>query len=81
MEPAAGWPRERAGRSPVNSVQAEPTTPNARNCAYQSPDIRVPWMVEDRTHFGVLDNLAGIHHRHAIGELRMHGHVVRDNDQ
>ena len=38
-------------------------------------------MVEDRTHFGVLDNLAGIHHRHAIGELRMHGHVVRDNDQ
>ena len=59
---------------------AELPTPSARtrDCAEEPLRVRVTRIVEDRVATLLLHHFAGVHHRHAIAELRDHTKVVGD---
>jgi hypothetical protein len=63
---------------PRDDAQLSTTRPCARDRTEESLRVRVSWVVKDRVATLLLHHLAGIHHRHAIAELRDHAKVMRD---
>ena len=62
-------------RKPVGPRHVEP-----RDRAEQSPRVRVLGVVEDLVERALLDDPAGVHHEHPVGDVGHHAEVVRHED-
>ncbi len=50
----------------------------ARNRAQQRRGVWMHWLVKNRVHIRFFDDLAHVHHNHALSHLRDHTQIVRD---
>mgnify|MGYP002935039450 CR=1 FL=1 len=66
---------EQVRGSTIHAGQGLTLGAQLRQSLQQSPGIGVPCVVEDLLHGAVLDDLAGVHDGHAVGNARNHAEV------
>ena len=71
----------RLGGCPGNRSQPLLLRRQLRQAVHQPDRVRMARRAEDRVHVTELDDLAGVHDDHAIGELGDQAEVVRDQDR
>jgi hypothetical protein len=83
--PAAAWleaatrrQRGRKGHRALNRGEQKNVAINWRNAVEQAARVGLAWRSEDRVDRALFDDVAGIHHQHALRELGDDAEVVRD---
>ena len=70
----------RFGTLPGMSLSSSRSSPSARHRADQAPRVRMLRVVEEVGDVALLDDLAGVHHRHPVAHLGHDAEVVGDQD-
>ena len=74
------WSSQPSGRRSGPRVRPRQALADAGNGGEKLLGVRVLGRVEDCPHVGLLHELALVHHRDTVGEVRDDSHVVRDED-
>ena len=71
----------RLGTLPGMAVSSSCSCAEDRDRADEALRVRVPRLLEQAGHVGLLDDLAGVHDGHPVAHLGDHAEVVRDEDE